>query len=691
MASRYWVGGTASWDGTAGTKWAATSGGGGGETVPTSADDVFIDGSSGSGTVTIASGNTGCRSFNSAGFTGTIAGSANITVGDGTAGASNNAWVWGAGITRTYSGQITLASTSGTTQNITSNGKTFGSRVTIDGAGSSYSLSDTLSMAAGTLFVTRGSFTSNGQTMTIGAFSSTGSATRSVTLDNSTVTCVSSGTGSWNVAATGLTFSTNSSTSVTVGGATAMTFTGAGLTYNGTWILQTPTTTGVGTISGANTFGNLTITGNAAKTAEMTISGNQTISGTLTINGNSVTNRLFLHSNTVVTARTLTCNGTVSVSNLDLMDITGAGSASWDISACTGKSGDATGNSGITFTTAAAQTWSGTSGGNWSANAWTTRVPLPQDDVTVNAAFSASQTITFDMPRAGKSIDFTGVTGSPVLSTALVTVDIFGSLTLAAGLGTVAGLAITFHGRGSFTLTAAGKTLGFIDLVAPSGTITQQDALTCGQLLSSTGRGTWNTSGYSVTCSDLVVGTSNTFTCVNSTVTVTSTSCSFSSSAGVTTTGSTLILSYTGASTVNFSPGNKTFPTLQFAPASGTLSILSSGTFGTASISSTGTRTIQVSAGSTLTFTGGASAMASGTSGNLITYQSSSGGNAFSVSSDTTLVCDYISLKDCTGAGTGKSHFAGSHSTNVSGNTNWTFTAPPTSNRRRRSLLALSA
>ena len=69
MADRYWVGGTASWDGTAGTKWAATSGGAGGESVPTSADDVFFDANS-SGTCTVASGNTGAKSVTCTGFTG---------------------------------------------------------------------------------------------------------------------------------------------------------------------------------------------------------------------------------------------------------------------------------------------------------------------------------------------------------------------------------------------------------------------------------------------------------------------------------------------------------------------------------------------------------------------------------------------------------------------------------------------
>ena len=46
MADRYWVGGTASWDATAGTKWSTTSGGAGGAAVPTAADDVFFNAAS---------------------------------------------------------------------------------------------------------------------------------------------------------------------------------------------------------------------------------------------------------------------------------------------------------------------------------------------------------------------------------------------------------------------------------------------------------------------------------------------------------------------------------------------------------------------------------------------------------------------------------------------------------------------
>lgn len=52
-ASRFWVGGTGTWDNVTTTKWAATSGGAGGQSVPGSADTVTLNGASGGGTVTL--------------------------------------------------------------------------------------------------------------------------------------------------------------------------------------------------------------------------------------------------------------------------------------------------------------------------------------------------------------------------------------------------------------------------------------------------------------------------------------------------------------------------------------------------------------------------------------------------------------------------------------------------------------
>jgi hypothetical protein len=60
MATRYWVGGTGTWDASTTGNWSATSGGSGGASAPTSADDVIINSSSGAGTITI--GNAICLS-----------------------------------------------------------------------------------------------------------------------------------------------------------------------------------------------------------------------------------------------------------------------------------------------------------------------------------------------------------------------------------------------------------------------------------------------------------------------------------------------------------------------------------------------------------------------------------------------------------------------------------------------------
>lgn len=110
MATRYWVGGTGTWDGSATTHWSATSGGSAGASAPTSSDAVIFDGSSGGGTVTVDSTRT-CASLTTTGYTGTINGtiyaSGNITLGTG----------------GTYTG-LTLAFDKNTGGTLTSNGKT---------------------------------------------------------------------------------------------------------------------------------------------------------------------------------------------------------------------------------------------------------------------------------------------------------------------------------------------------------------------------------------------------------------------------------------------------------------------------------------------------------------------------------------------------------------------------------------
>jgi hypothetical protein len=91
VANRYWVGGTATWDGTALLKWSTTSGGIGGSAVPTSSDTVFFDANSGAGTVTLGINPT-IVGLSFTGFTGTFAfGTNNITLNGTTANQFNGA------------------------------------------------------------------------------------------------------------------------------------------------------------------------------------------------------------------------------------------------------------------------------------------------------------------------------------------------------------------------------------------------------------------------------------------------------------------------------------------------------------------------------------------------------------------------------------------------------------------------
>jgi hypothetical protein len=134
MASRFWVGGTGTWDTSDTTHWAATSGGAGGQSVPGASDTVTFDGSSGGGTVTAAATLTGVTSLTAGAFTGTLDFSANdpnftvgtvsisgsgtrtINLGDGTWTISGVGAVWDATTTTnlTFSANASTLNFTGT-------------------------------------------------------------------------------------------------------------------------------------------------------------------------------------------------------------------------------------------------------------------------------------------------------------------------------------------------------------------------------------------------------------------------------------------------------------------------------------------------------------------------------------------------------------------------------------------------
>lgn len=177
MATKYWVGGTGTWDASTTTNWSNSDGGGGGATAPTSSDDVVFNGNSDSGasfTVTVSTGAV-CKNF-------TISGLDQAMTFTGTAAMSvyGSLSFSGVNIYNTYTGTLTFAATSGT-QTITSNGVVF-SNITFDGVGGTWQLQDDLSIIdTQTLTFTNGTFDLNNFTAVAGSFYSFFSNTRVLT------------------------------------------------------------------------------------------------------------------------------------------------------------------------------------------------------------------------------------------------------------------------------------------------------------------------------------------------------------------------------------------------------------------------------------------------------------------------------------------------------------------------------
>lgn len=210
MADRFWVGGTANFDGTAGTKWATTSGGAGGASVPGATDRAIFDANSGAVTVTVGASRNPLDII-CTGFTGTLAGSQAMTVSGGI--------IWGAGMTLTYTGVLTFNAT-GVTIGITSNGIAMSSTLTFNGVGGDWTFNDSMSTTS-TVGLTNGALRFGGATATMSALGSANTNVRTLALGNCNIRLT--GTGNvWNLGTiTNLTFSTGGASKISVINATA--------------------------------------------------------------------------------------------------------------------------------------------------------------------------------------------------------------------------------------------------------------------------------------------------------------------------------------------------------------------------------------------------------------------------------------------------------------------------------------
>lgn len=303
-ADRYWVGGTDDWNATAGTKWATTSGGAGGEAVPTSSDDVYFDAASGTVTVTITGATATCANLIAVGFTGTLTGTSSMTV-SGTVFTLDAGM---AGYTRT--GTTTFNSTSGTTL-ITTAGFTLDHSVTFNGAGGTFRLEDNMSVATTrTTTLTAGTFNANGFDFSTGRFSSSGSGVRSTVLGSGQWTVIDNNATVWNTGTvTNLTIDRTGANPINFNysGSTGTRTITAGQTGGEAFTFDFNITAGTDIVSMTNAR-NVDFTGFSGSLAASTrsIYGNLTLSSGMTVTSGS-NNTTF--SGTTGTS-TITTNGT---------------------------------------------------------------------------------------------------------------------------------------------------------------------------------------------------------------------------------------------------------------------------------------------------------------------------------------------------------------------------------------------
>jgi hypothetical protein len=306
----YWVGGTGNWDDV--THWASTSGGAGGYCVPTQVDNVIFDQNSFSQTgqaVFINVTNAMCRDMNwsAATYTPTFTSTS----------SSNNLRIFGSltlnvNMTFAFSGSVYFEgqTSSKSTYNITSAGKSFGNVVYFTGVGGVWTLQDAFSISNNDVYLNHGTLSTNGHTVSVRRFYSTNNNIRELNMGSS-VFNISYGTNqAWYVSGTNFTIVPGNSEiriNTTNGGLSStgasnlsyhnVLFQNAGGTstlssnHNFNSVVFNP----AGNISGGGSYGSVVMNNNGQIQDNSTY-GSAHFYGTTTINGNNAFNRLLLGS-----------------------------------------------------------------------------------------------------------------------------------------------------------------------------------------------------------------------------------------------------------------------------------------------------------------------------------------------------------------------------------------------------------
>lgn len=389
---------------------------------------------------------------------------------------SSCAVVNSAGTSVLVSGDVILSSTGTYTaleitfngsSTVTSNGKTL-QDIILNTAGITVSLADAFSCNAFTLI--QGTFNTNSFNVTSPAATITGSNARTLTMGSSTWTITQSGPTMWNATTTtNLTFNAGTST-ISLTSASAKTFVGGGLTY---WNLNQGGT-GALTITGSNTFNNITNTAQPA-TIIFPASTTQTVSEFTAsgVDGALVT----LQSSVSGTQFTLSkASGVVAVQHMAISDSNATGGATWNAT----DSANLGNNTGWNITLGPPKYWVGgtaswdeTADTKWSLSsggAGGAGIPTAANPVVFDAA-SGAVTCTYAVAITIDSLNCTGFTGT---LTGTVAMTVNGSFILGSGMTYSRTGTTTITGTGF--LTSAGKNISTLVMDVPGGIVTLGDA-----------------------------------------------------------------------------------------------------------------------------------------------------------------------------------------------------------------------
>ena len=690
--TRYWRGGTGTWNATTTTNWSASSGGAGGASVPTSADAVVFDTLSNATayTVTCTATQLRCGSLTMAGpLTGNVtwAGTAPLAIHD-------NVSLAATGITRTYNGPLTLSGSS-TVKTFTTNGVQIASNIIVNGVNCGWNLGSELSNGTGSLNVTNGLIDFVTYNYTTDSFTSNGLNERTISFGSGTITFNSFNIGSDNNTAANLTI--NPGTGQINCLAASPTFSGNGKTFYN--VAFTSTSAGTVTLNGTNTFNNLSFTGiTSAGLKNVSLTANQTINGTLTLSaGTNATMRHFLRSDTLGTTRTLTC-AAVSATDADFRDIIIAGAAA---PASGTRLGDCKGNSGITFDAAKTVYYAVGTGLNWGGNSWTltngasadpTAFPLAQDTAVFPSSPSARPgnggACTINANYNIGTIDMSARTSNTMtLATGSTAPTIYGNWINGTGTTLTGSGNLTFSGRGSQTITSAGKTFTQPFIInSPNGSVTLQDAISFSingfSLILNFG--TFNANGYNLTATasgnafESITTNIRTLNLGSGTWTIAGSGTAWNATLTNLTVTGTGTISLTSASAKTFAGGGISYSGITLNQGgAGTLTITGNNTFANITNTYKATGATSIALGTTTQRVGAFGA--SGEAGRVLTVTGTSATSPATLiftgsGQATTPTTDYLTITGVRAYSLDTTWYAGNNSTN-NGSLGWYFVA----------------